>query len=227
MTTGSYHPITRFYIEALEIFSKWGFEPIEGPELDNQLFNFDMLRIPKHHPARDLQDTFWIDDDNLLRTQTSNVQIRSMQTRKPPVRLISPGRVFRKEAIDASHLPLFHQMEGFVIDKNINLGHLISILTDFTKSYLNKDTKIRFRPNYYPFVEPGLDMDIYFNGRWMEILGSGMIHNEVLKNMNIDPKLFSGFAFGLGVERMVMIKYKIMDIRKFYQNDYRLLKQMK
>lgn len=223
---GTYHPITKFFIEALEIFSQWGFDFVEGPEIDTEKFNFDLLRIPALHPARDMQDTFWLTDKHLLRTQTSNVQIRAMQDRKPPARLISPGRVFRHEAIDSTHLPLFHQMEGFVIDKGITLENLIGTIEAFAKQYFEKDVKIRFRPSYFPFVEPGLEVDVWWNNRWIEVMGCGMIHPEVIANMNITDKNYTGFAFGMGVERMIMSKYGISDMRKLYENDYRLLKQL-
>lgn len=223
---GNYHPITNFFSDAINIFSQWGFNIVEGPEIDIEKYNFDLLRIPPLHPARDMQDTFWIDDTHLLRTQTSNVQVRAMEQSDPPARLISPGRVYRHEATDATHLPFFHQLEGFAIDRGITIEHLMGTLTEFAKTYFDTNIKMRFRPSYFPFVEPGMEMDIYWNGRWMEILGCGMIHREVIGNMGIIDKSITGFAFGIGVERMIMAKYSISDMRKLYSNDYRLLKQI-
>lgn len=224
---GTIHPITRFISDTIDIFSQWGFEVVTGPEIESEKFNFDVLRIKKNHPARDSHDTFWVDKEHelVLRTHTSAAQVPVMLKRKPPVRLLIPGRVFRNDNIDATHMPLFHHIEGLVIDKNVTISELKGTLLDYIHGYFGKDIKVRFRPNYFPFVEPGYEVDIWWDNKWLEMLGCGMIHPEVLQNMNIDPTEFSGFAFGTGVERPLMVKYKINNIRHFYNSDYRFLKQ--
>lgn len=221
---GHLHPLTLTLRKVVSLFEELGFEAVEGPEIETEWYNFGFLRIPKLHPARDLQDTFWLDQEKLLRTHTSSMQGRVMEKRTPPVRIIVPGKVYRNEATDASHEAVFWHLEGFAIDKEISISHLIGTLKWFIKELLG-NIPVRFYPQYYPFVEPGMDVAIFFKGKWLEILGSGMIHPEVLKNMGIDPKRWQGFAFGLGIDRLAMLNYQIPDIRFSYQNDMRFLKQ--
>lgn len=231
---GSYHPLTIVMDEIVDVFRELGFFVAEGPEIEDDYHNFEALNIPPDHPARDMQDTFYISEDILLRTHTSPVQIRVMETYKPPIRIIAPGKVYRRD-FDVTHSPMFHQVEGLYVDKNVTFSELKGTLTHFARSVFGKDTKVRFRPSFFPFTEPSAEMDIGCvmcggsgcrvckNSGWLEILGCGMV----------DPKVFeyvgytgvTGFAFGLGVERIAMLKYGIDDIRLFYQNDMRFLKQ--
>jgi len=226
---GSYHPFTLLLRKASQIFEDLGFEIVEGNEVTNEWYNFDSLRIPKWHPARDVQDTFYTKDGKVLRTHTSAMQVKSMETRKPPVRIIVPGRCFRNEATDASHEANFYQLEGFAIDKNIQMKHLIGTLKDFTQRLFGEHVECRFSPAYFPFVEPGMEMAIsYSKGKdkkWLEILGAGMIHPEVLKNMKVDPENYSGFAFGMGLDRLAKLIFKLDDIRLNFRGDLRFLKQ--
>ncbi|MEO0202225.1 MAG: phenylalanine--tRNA ligase subunit alpha [candidate division WOR-3 bacterium] len=224
---GNIHPITRVFREIIEIFVTMGFGVEEGPEIEDEWYNFTALNIPPYHPARDMQDTFYLQNNKLLRTHTSPIQIRTMEKQKPPIRIIAPGRVFRRDEIDATHSPVFHQLEGLYIDKDVSLSHLKGTLEMFIYRLFSKDIKIKFRPSYFPFTEPSLEVLIYKDGKWLEILGAGIVHPEVLKNCNINPDVYSGFAFGLGIERIAMIKYNISDIRLFYENDFRFLKQIK
>ena len=234
---GHVHPLTRVQRDMEEIFIGMGFSIAEGPEVEYDVYNFQKLNIPENHPARDTQDTFYITDNILLRSQTSPVQVRVMEHQKPPIRIISPGRVYRSDAMDATHSPLFHQLEGLVIDKGITMGDLRGTLDAFAKQEFGSDTRIRFRPHHFPFTEPSAEVDISCfvcggkgcrlckNEGWIEILGAGMVHPHVLEMGGIDPTVYSGFAFGMGVERIAMLKYHIDDIRHLYENDVRFLSQ--
>ena len=234
---GHIHPLTLVQRELEDIFIGMGFSIAEGPEVELDYYNFQALNIPENHPARDTQDTFYITDNILLRSQTSPVQARTMEIQKPPIRIISPGRVYRSDAVDATHSPLFHQLEGLVVDKGITMGDLKGILEIFAKQVFGEETKIRFRPHHFPFTEPSAEVDVScFNcgGKgcrickgegWIEILGAGMVHPNVLRGCDIDPDVYSGFAFGFGVERIAMLKYHIDDMRLLYENDVRFLEQ--
>ena len=234
---GHRHPLNRVQRGMEEIFIGMGFQIAEGPEVEYDYYNFQALNIPKNHPARDTQDTFYITDNILLRSQTSPVQVRVMEKQKPPIRVISPGRVYRSDALDATHSPLFHQMEGLVVDKGITMSDLKGTLETFAKKMFGENTKIRFRPHHFPFTEPSAEVDVSCfacGGKgcrickgegWIEILGAGMVHPFVLSNCGIDPEIYSGFAFGMGIERVAMKHYGIDDIRLFYENDERFLKQ--
>ncbi|MBQ5662241.1 MAG: phenylalanine--tRNA ligase subunit alpha [Clostridia bacterium] len=234
---GHLHPLTQVQRELEDIFIGMGFSIVEGPEVELDYYNFQALNIPENHPARDTQDTFYIAENVLLRSQTSPVQVRTMEHQKPPIRIISPGRVYRSDALDATHSPLFHQLEGLVVDKGITMGDLKGTLEIFAKKLFGENTRIRFRPHHFPFTEPSAEVDVscYVCGGkgcrlckgegWIEILGAGMVHPFVLSNCGIDPEEYSGFAFGLGLERIAMKKYGIDDIRLFYENDERFLEQ--
>ncbi len=232
---GFIHPINKVFKEIEEIFSALGFEFAEGPEIEDDFHNFTALNIPKSHPARQMQDTFYLEDSEmLLRTHTSNVQIRKMLNSKPPFRIAALGRVFRRDS-DQTHTPMFHQFEGFVVDENINMSHLKGVLEQFLEKFFEvKNLSLRFRPSFFPFTEPSAEVDIGYSlnqGRikigssekFMEILGCGMIHPNVLKNCGIDPEKYQGFAFGIGIERLAMLKYGITDLRMFFENDVRFL----
>jgi phenylalanyl-tRNA synthetase alpha chain len=233
---GKTHPITRVSNEICQIFSALGFTIVEGPEVEFDYYNFEALNIPKDHPARDMQDTFYVEDDVVLRTHTSPVQIRVMEKMKPPVRIICPGKVYRPDS-DISHTPMFHQIEGLLVDKGITFGDLKGTLTYFLEQVFGKNTVLRFRPSFFPFTEPSAEVDIQCvmchgdgcrvcgQSGWLEILGSGMVDPELYKTVGYDPEEVSGFAFGLGVERIAMLKYGISDIRLFYESDQRFLKQ--
>ncbi len=225
---GHVHPITKITEEITNALVEIGFEFISGPEIETEYYNFDALNVPKDHPARDMQDTFWMKDlpGKLLRTQTSGNQIHHMEKNKPPFKVISPGKVYRYEATDKTHEAQFHQIEGFVVDKNINLGNLKFTLNAFLKKLFGEDTEIRFRPGYFPFVEPGIEIDIKRkDGRWIEVLGAGMIHPNVLNNVGINPNEYQGFAFGVGADRMAMLRYGVDDVRHFYNGDLRIINQ--
>ncbi|MFA5070669.1 MAG: phenylalanine--tRNA ligase subunit alpha [Patescibacteria group bacterium] len=243
---GNLHPLTLFLRKTIDIFVRMGFEVVPGPEMESAKYNFDLLNIPKDHPSRDVWDTFYIEtpkqgknisSDLLLRTHTSPMQIRAMEKRKPPVRLIVPGRVFRHEATDAGHETTFYQVEGLVIDKDIKITDLIGTIKIFLQSLFGKNVKTRVRPHFYAFTEPSMDFDmscLLCGGKgcsvcggsgWLEMMGSGMVHPKVLKNMGVDPQKFTGFAFGMGIDRFMMLYYGIDDIRLSYQNDLRFLKQ--
>ncbi len=234
---GHRHPLTLVQNEVLEIFLGMGFSVATGPEVEWDYYNFEALNIPADHPARDTQDTFYITENMLLRTQTSSVQIRVMEREKPPIRIIAPGRVYRSDAVDATHSPLFHQIEGLVVDKGITMGNLKSCLETFAKRLYGEDTKIRLRPHHFPFTEPSCEVDVscfrcggagcpMCKGEgWIEILGAGMVHPHVLSRCNIDPEEYSGFAFGVGLERLTMFRYKIDDMRLLFENDLRFLEQ--
>ncbi len=234
---GHTHPLTLVQRDLEDIFIGMGYAIAEGPEVEYDYYNFQALNIPENHPARDTQDTFYITDNILLRSQTSPVQARVMEVQKPPIRIISPGRVYRSDAMDSTHSPLFHQLEGLVVDKGITMADLRATLSTFAQAMFGEQTKIRFRPHHFPFTEPSAEVDVSCfacGGKgcrlckgegWIEILGAGMVHPNVLRNCGIDPEVYSGFAFGLGVERIAMLKYHIDDIRLLYENDVRFLSQ--
>ncbi|PPI86810.1 phenylalanine--tRNA ligase subunit alpha [Candidatus Pantoea edessiphila] len=224
---GGLHPITTT-MDRIEIFfNRLGFNIVNGFEIEDKYYNFDALNIPEHHPARTNNDTFWLDEINLLRTQTSGVQIRIMKQEKPPIRIISSGRVYRKD-YDQSHTPMFHQVEGLLIDKNISFANLKKIIYDFLYKFFGNNVKIRFRPSYFPFTEPSAEFDIMNkHNKWLEVLGCGLVNPKILIDMNIDPDIYSGFAFGMGVERIAMLRYEIKDLRSFFENDLRFLKQFR
>lgn len=234
---GYKHPLSIVLDEIKEIFIGMGFNIVDGPEIEYDYYNFEALNIPKNHPARDTQDTFYITENILLRTQTSPVQVRVMEKQKPPIRIISPGRVYRSDAIDATHSPLFHQIEGLVVDEGITFADLKGTLETFIKRLYGENSVIRFRPHHFPFTEPSAEVDVQcFSCKgegcrlckgegWIEILGCGMVHPKVLSNCGIDPEKYSGFALGLGLERVAMRRYNIDDLRLFYENDVRFLSQ--
>lgn len=234
---GHRHPNTIALEEVERIFIGMGYEVVEGPEVEYDYYNFEALNIPKNHPARDEQDTFYVTDNILLRTQTSPVQVRVMEQGKLPIRMIAPGRVFRSDEVDATHSPSFHQIEGLVIDKNITFADLKGTLAEFAKELFGPDTKVKFRPHHFPFTEPSAEVDVscfkcggsgcrFCKGSgWIEILGCGMVHPKVLKMSGINPEEYSGFAFGMGLERVALLKYEIDDMRLLYENDTRFLKQ--
>lgn len=234
---GSLHPITSTLRDVCKLFEQLGFDIVDGLEIEDEYHNFEALNIAFHHPARAMHDTFYFPDGKLLRTHTSNMQIRVMQNGKPPFRLISTGKVYRCDS-DLTHTPMFHQLEGLLVDYQINLGHLIDILTEFLRCFFAKpDLKVRFRPSYFPFTEPSMEVDMQCvscnhsgckvckNTGWLEILGCGMIHPEVLKNCQVDNELYSGWAFGLGIDRLAMLRYGINDLRLMFENDLRFLRQ--
>jgi len=224
---GHLHPLTLIENEIKEIFTGLNFSVVEGPEVETERYNFDALNIPSDHPARDMWDTFWLSGSKpmLLRTHTSPVQIRYMEKNNPPFQIIVPGRVFRYEATDSSHEINFHQIEGLMVGKNVTLANFKYIITEFFKQFFGPKTAVRFRPSYFPFVEPGLEVDVKLGDKWLELMGAGMVHPKVLDGVKVNPKKYQGFAFGLGLERMAMIKYKIPDIRLFYSGDLRFIKQ--
>ena len=228
-TVGSLHPLRIVRNNIIKIFRDIGFSIEDGPEIEEDWYNFTALNFPENHPAREMQDTFFIskDPDVVLRTHTSNVQIRLMEKQKPPMRVIIPGRVYRNETVSAKSHCFFHQVEGLYIDKNVSFKDLKDTLYYFAKEMFGSDTKVRFRPSYFPFTEPSAEMDISWKNGWLEILGSGLVDPNVLKNCGIDPKEYSGFAFGMGIERIAMLKYGIDDLRLFSENDRRFLKQFR
>ncbi len=234
---GHKHPLSIVLDEVKEIFVGMGFDIVDGPEIETDYYNFEALNMLKHHPARDTQDTFYIDENTLLRTQTSCVQIRTMESSEPPIRMISPGRVYRSDAVDATHSPVFHQVEGLVVDRGITFSDLKGTLETFFQALYGQGCVIRLRPHHFPYTEPSAEVDVQCfscgghgcrlckNEGWIEILGCGMVHPVVLKNCGIDPKIYSGFAFGVGLERIAMRRYNINDMRLFYENDVRFLNQ--
>ena len=237
ITLGQKHPLTTVLDEVTDIFTGMGYSVAEGPEVELVHYNFDMLNAPKTHPSREPQDTFYIDPDIVLRTQTSPMQARVMEKTQPPIRIIAPGRVFRNDEVDATHSPMFHQIEGLVIDKNVTMGDLKGTLEVFAKELYGEETTVRFRPSYFPFTEPSAEMDIScfkchgkgcplckYEG-YIEILGCGMVHPNVLRACGIDPEIYSGFAFGVGLERITLFRYKIDDMRLLFENDERFLSQ--
>ncbi len=233
---GSLHPYTLITEQIQNIFISMGYQVADGPELETEFFNFTALNVPSNHPAREESDTFWIDQEHLLRTQTSTVQIKTMQSQKPPIAIISPGRVMRNEATDASHDFMFMQFEGLYVAENVSISNLLATLKTFLHQLFGKKIKLRVRPGYFPFVEPGLEIDascpfctkgcsVCKKTRWIELMGSGLVHPNVLKHCNIDPKKYSGFAFGFGLTRLVMLKYQIPDIRLLHSGNLDFLKQ--
>ncbi len=222
---GSLHPLTRVQRELERIFTGLGFTVVDGPEVETEYHNFQALNIPDTHPARDMQDTFWTTAGTLLRTQTSTMQVRALETRKPPLRIVAPGRCFRYERLDATHEHTFYQMEGMMVDKHVTVGHLIYFMKTLLREIFGSEQKIRLRPGYFPFVEPGFELDIWFQGRWLELLPCGLVHPRVLEYGGIDPKEWQGFAFGLGLSRLVMSRFQIDDIRHMQLGDLRFLRQ--
>lgn len=222
---GSLHPVTQTIRRIRQLFGDMGFEVVEGPEIEDTFHNFDALNIPSNHPARSEHDTFYFNPDLVLRTQTSGVQIRVMENAKPPIRMISPGRVYRPD-YDMTHSPMFHQVEGLLIDKDIHFTDLKGVLYEFLNRFFEEELEIRFRPSFFPFTEPSAEVDVMGkNGKWLEVLGCGMVHPKVLESAGVDPNEYSGFAFGLGVERFAMLRYGVSDLRAFFENDVRFLKQ--
>lgn len=223
---GHLHPFTLLLDRLNEYFLPRGFEILYGPEVETEDYNFNKLNMPADHPARDIQDTFYLKGGNLLRTQTSSIQIRAMESHRPPVRIIAPGRVYRNEANDSHHSSTFHHLEGLVIEKGITIGHLIGTLEGMLRYFFHEKIDIRTRINYFPFVEPAIEIDIRRKGGdWIELLGAGMVHPKVLKEMKVDHQEYNGFAFGMGMERLLMVAYGINDIRALLNSDYRLLGQ--
>ncbi len=234
---GNLHPLSIVLNDMIDIFQSMGFDVVDGPEVETDHYNFEALNVPADHPARDMQDTFYIGPELLLRTQTSAAQIRTMETRKPPIRIICPGRVFRADEVDATHSPVFHQIEGLVVDKGITMCDLKGILEQFAHEIYGEGTKVRFRPSFFPFTEPSVEVDVSCSEcggtgcrvckgtGWIEILGAGMVHPKVLASCGIDPEEYSGFAFGIGLDRLTTTRYKISDIRLLFENDKRFLKQ--
>lgn len=224
---GHLHPLSHIATRAARILGDLGFVTASGPEIEDEYYNFDALNVPKNHPARDMQDTFWLKGEpgKVLRTHTSPVQIRYMESHKPPIRIVAPGKVFRNEATDATHEAQFFQIEGLAVEAGLSLAHLKGTLEYFFKKLFGEEAKIRFRPTYFPFVEPGLEVDVWFRGKWLEVLGAGMVHPNVLSNARINSRKFSGFAFGGGLDRLAMIAYQVPDVRLFYQGDMRFISQ--
>ncbi|MGB0466779.1 MAG: phenylalanine--tRNA ligase subunit alpha [Pontibacterium sp.] len=222
---GGLHPVTQTMSRIEEFFSGIGYSVAEGPEIEDDYHNFEALNIPAHHPARAMHDTFYFDAHTLLRTHTSGVQIRTMEKQEPPVRIICPGRVYRCD-YDQTHSPMFHQVEGLLVDKNISFADLKGTLEQFLREFFEEDVKVRFRPSYFPFTEPSIEVDIdRGDGKWMEVLGCGMVHPKVFESVGIDPEEYTGFAFGMGVERLAMLRYGVNDLRLFFENDLRFLRQ--
>lgn len=234
---GGLHPLSIVLEDLIDIFRSMGFDVVDGPEVETEHYCFEALNVPKDHPARDMQDTFYLGEELLLRTQTSAAQIRVMENRKPPIRIICPGRVFRADEVDATHSPVFHQVEGLVVDKGITLCDLKGVLEQFAHEIYGPDTKVRFRPSFFPFTEPSVEVDVSCSAcggtgcrvckgaGWIEILGAGMVHPRVLAGCGIDPEVYSGFAFGIGLDRLTTTRYKISDIRLLFENDQRFLTQ--
>lgn len=235
--TGSLHPLNIVLEDMIDIFQSMGFDVVDGPEVETDHYCFEALNVPKDHPARDMQDTFYLSDNLLLRSQTSAAQIRVMEQRTPPIRIICPGRVFRADEVDATHSPVFHQVEGLVVDKGVTMCDLKGILEQFAREIYGSDTKVKFRPSFFPFTEPSVEVDVSCSecggvgcrvckgSGWIEILGAGMVHPNVLRGCGIDPEVYSGFAFGIGLDRLTTTRYKISDIRLLFENDLRFLTQ--
>ena len=224
---GGLHPVSITIERVVKFFANLGFTVEVGPEVESDYYNFDALNIPAHHPARADHDTFWFDAQRLLRTQTSGVQIRTMEKMRPPIRIMAPGRVYRND-YDQTHTPMFHQIELLYVDKHANFTELKGLLHDFLRAFFEEDLQVRFRPSYFPFTEPSAEVDVMGkNGKWLEVLGCGMVHPNVLRNVGIDPNEYSGFAVGMGVERLTMLRYNVTDLRSFFENDLRFLKQFK
>ncbi len=236
-TVGGLHPLNVVLNDMIDIFQSMGFDVVDGPEVETDHYNFEALNVPQDHPARDMQDTFYLAENLLLRTQTSAAQIRTMEQRTPPIRIICPGRVFRADEVDATHSPVFHQIEGLVVDKGITMCDLKGVLEQFAHEIYGPDTKVKFRPSFFPFTEPSVEVDVSCSecggkgcrvckgSGWIEILGAGMVHPRVLQSCGIDPEEYSGFAFGIGLDRLTTTRYKISDIRLLFENDQRFLQQ--
>ncbi len=236
---GGLHPLNIVLDDMIDIFQSMGFDVVDGPEVETDFYNFEALNVPADHPARDMQDTFYVGENLLLRTQTSAAQIRTMTSRKPPIRIICPGRVYRADEVDATHSPVFHQIEGLVVDKGITMCDLKGILEQFAREIYGKGTEVKFRPSFFPFTEPSVEVDVSCpeckgendncrvckGSGWIEILGAGMVHPNVLRHCNIDPDEYTGFAFGIGLDRLTTTRYKISDIRLLFENDQRFLEQ--
>lgn len=234
---GGLHPLHVVLEDMIDIFQSMGFDVVDGPEVETDHYCFEALNLPKDHPARDMQDTFYLTEELLLRSQTSSAQIRTMEQRKPPIRIICPGRVYRADEVDATHSPIFHQVEGLVVDKGITLCDLKGVLEQFAHEIYGPETQVKFRPSYFPFTEPSVEVDVSCSecggrgcrvckgGGWIEILGAGMVHPNVLRGCGIDPEVYSGFAFGIGLDRLTITRYKISDIRLLFENDRRFLEQ--
>ncbi len=234
---GALHPLNSTLDKLIDIFKSMGFDVVDGPEIETDYYNFEALNVPQDHPARDMQDTFYLTENMLLRTQTSATQIRTMEKRKPPIRMICPGRVYRSDDVDATHSPVFHQVEGLVVDKGITMCDLKGTLETMAKEIYGSDTKVKFRPSFFPFTEPSVEVDVSCSecggkgcrvckgSGWIEILGAGMVHPKVLSGCGIDPEEYSGFAFGIGLDRLTTTRHKISDIRLLFENDLRFLKQ--
>ncbi len=235
--TGKLHPLNTVLNDMIDIFQSMGFDVVDGPEVETDHYNFECLNVPADHPARDMQDTFYLAENILLRTQTSAAQIRTMENRKPPIRVICPGRVFRADEVDATHSPVFHQIEGLVVDKGVTMCDLKGVLEQFAHEIYGPETKVKFRPSFFPFTEPSVEVDVSCSecggkgcrvckgAGWIEILGAGMVHPNVLRSCGIDPEEYSGFAFGIGLDRLTTTRYKISDIRLLFENDKRFLDQ--
>ena len=221
---GSIHPVSQTIKEISDFFERMGFDIETGPEAEIDYYNFEALNVPEDHPAKDMHDTFYLSNSGLLRTHTSPVQIRTMEKSEPPHRIICPGKVYRKDS-DLTHTPMFHQIEGLVVEKDASFAQLKGLLNDFLEDFFGEKVELRFRPSYFPFTEPSAEADIRWKKNWLEVLGCGMVHPNVLEGVGVDTKEYSGFAFGLGVERMAMLKYDIPDLRAFFENDLRFLKQ--
>ncbi|MBE6733435.1 MAG: phenylalanine--tRNA ligase subunit alpha [Ruminococcaceae bacterium] len=234
---GKLHPLNTVLNDMIDIFQSMGFDVVDGPEVETDYYNFECLNVPADHPARDMQDTFYLGENLLLRTQTSAAQIRTMENRKPPIRVICPGRVFRADEVDATHSPVFHQIEGLVVDKGITMCDLKGVLEQFAQEIYGSDTEVKFRPSFFPFTEPSVEVDVTCSecggkgcrvckgSGWIEILGAGMVHPKVLASCGIDPEEYTGFAFGIGLDRLTTTRYKISDIRLLFENDKRFLDQ--
>ena len=234
---GKLHPLNTVLNDMIDIFQSMGFDVVDGPEVETDHYNFECLNVPADHPARDMQDTFYLGENLLLRTQTSAAQIRTMENRKPPIRVICPGRVFRADEVDATHSPVFHQIEGLVVDKGITMCDLKGVLQQFAQEIYGSDTEVKFRPSFFPFTEPSVEVDVTCSecggkgcrvckgSGWIEILGAGMVHPKVLASCGIDPEEYTGFAFGIGLDRLTTTRYKISDIRLLFENDKRFLDQ--
>jgi len=237
LKSGRLHPLNTVLDDMIDIFQSMGFDVVDGPEVETDHYNFECLNVPQDHPARDMQDTFYLAENLLLRTQTSAAQIRTMETRKPPIRVICPGRVFRADEVDATHSPVFHQIEGLVVDKGVTMCDLKGVLEQFAHEIYGSDTKVKFRPSFFPFTEPSVEVDVTCSecggkgcrvckgSGWIEILGAGMVHPNVLKSCGIDPDEYQGVAFGIGLDRLTTTRYKISDIRLLFENDKRFLEQ--
>ena len=228
-SNGSIHPLSLVSEEIVKIFTQFGFEVFEGPEIESDHYNFEALNIPEDHPARDMQDTFYLGEGNLLRTHTSPMQVRIMECNNPPIKIISPGKVYRCDS-DVTHTPMFHQIEGLLVDKSITFANLKGVLNEFISRFFGNSIKTRFRPSYFPFTEPSAELDIEWKDKngskvWMEVLGCGMVNPKVFESVNYNSKEYAGLAFGMGIERLAMIKFGITDIRYFYQNDLKILNQ--